>query len=239
VATIQVQNTFSKHQLLFSHATELDTIWVSPTGSYAKTASWTNPQGTWYGYQALKDFYVRANTESQMKTLEAISKLYPEIKVLPENQGIGTWGVNSPTNPVIEIAGDGKTAKGMWESNGPTLSPSVRDGKLVVSGNWYWRRYAVDFAKEDGQWKIWHMNIVYDIVTPLDASYGMDYTKLWEASKAVPEDSSKIKTGEPSTMPAPTKANSNPYERWSPLRPVEHEPKIPEPYYTFSETFSY
>jgi len=226
---LEVQNTMSKHSYLsvFDHARELKEIWVREDGEFAKTAHWTNPQGIQEGIDLIKKNYVTDYMERQKKLLEEINKLYPEIKVSPENYGIGSWGFNDPTNPVIEIAGDGKTAKGIWNSNGPSLSTSVVDGKLSVHGTWFWRTYAVDFVKEDGKWKIWHMNIVYDISSPLDAEYGMDYTKY------------KASTGGGSSYLTMNKPNPNPYQPWSPLRIPQNQPRIPEPYYTFSETFSY
>ncbi|MDB9822226.1 nuclear transport factor 2 family protein [Deltaproteobacteria bacterium] len=229
----EVQNVMSKHQLIRDNIEELNTIWVRQDGPNAKTAKWTQPQGIWEGMESIMSYYGTAAREGEIRTLEAISELYPEIKVVPENYGIGDWGVNSPTNPVIEIAGDGKTAKGLWESNGPYMSSSVVDGKVAVHGTWFWRTYAVDFMKEDGQWKIWHMNIVYDISTALDAPYGMDYTKY-----QAPERDTYGGGGTPG-LPAPTGVNPNPYRNWSPTRVPERQPRIPEPYYTFSETFSY
>lgn len=233
LAMLEVQNTFSKHQRIRDNVEELNTIWVRQDGPNAETAKWTQPMGIWEGMDAIMSYYGTASRENEKKTLEEISKLYPDIKVTPENYGIGTWGVNSPTNPIIEIAGDGKTAKGIWESNGPSLSSSVVNGQLEVHGTWFWRTYAVDFIKEDGQWKIWHFNIVYDISSALDAPYGMDYTKY-----RAPERDTYGGGGVPG-LPSPTMANPDPYLNWSPLRIPQDQPRIPEPYYTFSETFSY
>jgi hypothetical protein len=28
---------------------------------------------------------------------------------------------------------------------------------LLPGGHWVWGRYAIDFVKEDGEWKIWHL----------------------------------------------------------------------------------
>ena len=229
----EVQNVMSKHEYIRDNTEELNTIWVRQDGPHAKTAKWTSPAGIWEGMELIMSYYGTASNESEKKSLEAIHELYPDIEVKPENYGIGTWGFNSPTNPVIEIAGDGKTAKGIWESNGPYLFPSVVDGKVVVHGTWFWRTYAVDFVKEDGQWKFWHMNIVYDVSSPLDAEYGMDYTKV-----KAPERDTYKGGGQPG-LPSPTRPNPDPYPSWSPTRVRPAQPRVPEPYYTFSETFSY
>ena len=41
------------------------------------------------------------------------------------------------------------------------------------------------------------------------------------------------------TMQMYTAENPNPYKPWSPTKVPAIEPRFPEPYYTFSETFSY
>lgn len=56
------------------------------------------------------------------------------------------------TTPVIEVAEDGQTAKGVWMSPGHETVPN-----LLPGGHWVWGRYAIDFVKENGQWKIWHI----------------------------------------------------------------------------------
>jgi len=233
---LEVEKIMSKHKHIgggaWDNTKELETIWVDPDGPHSKTATLGSPSGIWEGMELIMRYYGTAHRDSQRKELEAFNKLYPDIKVVPENYGIGTWyGGNNPTNPVIEIAGDGKTAKGLWDSNGPMITSSVRDGKVVAQGAWFWRMYAVDFVKEGGEWKIWHMNIVYDIIPPLEAEYGLDWTKY-----RVPE---RRGGGDSSDPLGPTRPNPNPYEEWSPLRLPQHQPRIPEPYYTFSETFSY
>jgi hypothetical protein len=56
------------------------------------------------------------------------------------------------TTPVIEIGADAQTAKGVWMSPGHETVPG-----LLPGGHWVWGRYAIDFVKEDGEWKIWHL----------------------------------------------------------------------------------
>lgn len=76
----------------------------------------------------------------------------------------GQLHVHSMFTPVIEVAADGKTAQGVWDSFGPNLS----NGTDV--GNWLWVKYGVDFIKEDGAWKIWHMQVFALFNTPYNKS---------------------------------------------------------------------
>jgi hypothetical protein len=58
-------------------------------------------------------------------------------------------------NPVIVVAGDAKTAKGLWVSPGIEVSP--QDG--VGKGMWLTVKYGVDFKNMEGEWKIWHLRV--------------------------------------------------------------------------------
>ncbi|KAF5989499.1 hypothetical protein FBULB1_878 [Fusarium bulbicola] len=81
--------------------------------------------------------------------------------------------LHETTTPLIEVAGDGETAKGFWlmagvesgladPKNVGTMpeflyEPEDKnvDGKRVWT-HWVWCHYALDLLRQDGQWKIWH-----------------------------------------------------------------------------------
>lgn len=67
------------------------------------------------------------------------------------------------TTPVIEIADDGHTGRGLW------ISP----GHETVAGQayWAWCKYAVDFRKVRGTWKIWHLKVHGTFFTPYDKDW--------------------------------------------------------------------
>ena len=76
---------------------------------------------------------------------------------------------------VLEVAGDGKTAKGCWISPGhescfiPDFDkipgwkkgdPVPPDAPMVSSCEWAWSKYQVDFIRDaDGEWKFWKMRL--------------------------------------------------------------------------------
>ncbi|KAI1027504.1 hypothetical protein LB503_013447, partial [Fusarium chuoi] len=86
---------------------------------------------------------------------------------------LGKLILHETTTPLIEVAGDGETAKGFWlmagvesgladPKNVGTMPEFLYepedenvDGKRVWT-HWVWCHYALDFLKQDGQWKIWH-----------------------------------------------------------------------------------
>lgn len=76
----------------------------------------------------------------------------------------GQLHMHSMFTPVIEIAQDGKTAQGVWDSFGP----NIQTGDSGT--NWLWVKYGVDFIKEDGQWKIWHLQVFPIFNTPYNTS---------------------------------------------------------------------
>jgi len=69
----------------------------------------------------------------------------------------GAMGIHPTTTPMIVIARDGKTAKGVWIGTGLVAGKDKDTGKPKCG--WEWDRYGVDFIKEDGKWKFWHFHI--------------------------------------------------------------------------------
>lgn len=243
MATIEVQNAYSKHayyHTIGAHCEEMADIWVKEDGEYAATARWTR-MGSMLeeGIPLIKKHYCTDNEESKKQKLEAISKVYPEVKNVPENIGIGYgYTIHTQTTPIIEVAGDGKTAKGIWYSPGIGTNVEITNGKPEISGGWFWEKYAVDFVKEDGKWKIWHLVNVMD---PTPQSWGVQTAQKPAGEKEQQASGDKGQqaqggTGENSDGLKPV---ADPYETWSPTTKSKIYPKFPEPYYTFSETFSY
>jgi hypothetical protein len=237
MAILEVQNVFSKHcyyHEMGKHRAEMESLWVSKDGEYADTVKWTNPQGIWKGYDAVWNFYVAAHEATLQQTLDEISSIYPSIQNVPENLGIGgEWASHLQTTPVIEVAGDGLTAKGVWYSPGLHMTAQISNGNVSKSGSWFWEKYGVDFVKEDGKWKIWHISIYYENTAP---GWNADTNNYYSSAQTAGSGSN---TQSGPNLPSPTESNPDPYKAWSPTKLPEIEPQLPEPYYTFSETFSY
>lgn len=138
----------------------------------------------------------------------------------------GDVRVHALLSPIIEVAEDGQTAKGFWQTSGP--------GFQVASGNpaaqIAWENYAVDFIKEDGQWKIWHLHNITHYYYDLDKTFAEQVA----AASAPPAQGGMGAGG-----PPPGGAASGPiYRAWTPTTTPNQIP-LPQPYRTFSETFSY
>ena len=227
LAMLEVQNVMSKHAYYHSagrNYEELADIWVKHTPN----PTFSNPHGSWVGMDHIRAAYGELNRDNQDKSMKALAAKYPGIKVAPESRGVGEWIIHTLTTPIIEVAGDGKTAKAMWYSPGAGVSARP-DGK--AGGTWFFEKYGVDFVKEDGAWRIWHIQMFYDLTGPLEhglADVPVRPTGPREQGERRPEDP-RMKM---------QKAPVNPYPEWSPTTVPVVVP-WPKPYYTFSETFSY
>ena len=98
---------------------------------------------------------------------QQIKSLYEKLHDEPLE---GTMFEHQFTTPMIEVAGDGQTAKGVWFS--PGHETAYRDGELQAY--WCYGKYGADFIKEDGEWKIWHWHFYDTFMCPYDKSW-VDY----------------------------------------------------------------
>ncbi len=157
-------------------------------------------------------------------------------------------------SPIIEVAADGKTAKGMWLMSGlesGLTAPESAKGapdfmyekNVTVDGKKVWMhtvyaKYGVDFIKQDGEWKIWHFHC-FEVAR---APYGTGWIPLAAAAQDVSFGDDLMYFGEdgkPVMMPkpdGPATIRHNPY-RTDKGQTLDLKP--PVPYRTFSETFAY
>jgi hypothetical protein len=119
------------------------------------------------------------------------------------------------TTPVIEVAGDGKTAKTVWLS--PGLETENREGKFQAL--WAWVKYGMDFVTEDGKWKIWHSHASSIYMTPYDKSWVEAPPSTSMARPPVPNE---MRPDRPSTY----------LWEYSTTKVYENVPAPPEPYET-------
>lgn len=193
---------------------------------------WAQNQGCWIGMPSLKVYYDDVNRLMQKAGLEKLAKLNPAIKNVPENRFIGNTILHLLTTPIIEIAGDGKSAKGMWYTPGVILS--TQDGK-TPTGDWIWERYGVDFVKEDGHWAFLNVQVNTDFMNPMGKplqQQGADAAGMGtEGGGPAPE-------GPPVKIPGPDIAKAM-YQEFGATRVPSLIPRLPEPYRTLSETFQY
>jgi hypothetical protein len=124
-------------------------------------------RGVFEGYESARRTLVDTEKYYELSHAEGMKKTFPNIK-FPSNFA-GKFESNLLGSPVIEIAGDGKTAKGVWVSL-MTIG-KTHDNQDKPQAMWIWWKIGADFVKEDGEWKIWHY-----VKNPV---YATTYDKSW------------------------------------------------------------
>lgn len=169
---------------------ELNELWVMQPEN-RKTASFGSTWGFYTGFDHVTNYYAK----------QPIPAYYGAQLIAPS----------------IQVAGDGKTAKGLWYS----IALFIEEG---VS-KWLSQKIGIDFIREPEGWKIWHVTEVYDSCFPAGTDHG-DTKDIYEPG----EDPLEIRFGEPDIQVLT-------HERilcWA-----DDYPWMPEPYETFADELSY
>ena len=169
---------------------ELDELWTSQCRD---TASFGSNTG----------FYV---------TLDSIRKWYAT-----RPSGTGVLSSYPVSTGLVELAGDGKTAKGLWYCIGQETVP----GKAT----WITGKVAMDFIKEGDEWKIWHVVEANDLSCGAGEFYSAG-SPYWD-----PETDPVVKAF--GTPDVPVLTHDPNFNWW------DDYPAMPEPYETFCDCISY
>jgi hypothetical protein len=114
---------------------------------------------------------VEYNNSGVFEGVEGLHKFVVGMHPTAGKSRPGSITVHPVSTPVIEVAGDGKTARGVWISDGFETVPEtyfVKDKPMVFG---IWEAYAADFIKEDGAWKFWRIHLHRVIIHPFDKSW--------------------------------------------------------------------
>lgn len=221
-----------------------------------------NVMGVWAAYMATgqlqktveliaqqqPDVSVGVNGNALLMGLDAFQKTFAKDSATTSNN----LDIHTLSSPIIEVAEDGKTAKGFWQSVGQTITLS----RGAPSTALVYEDFAVDFIKEEGQWRVWHMQMFtdlnYDLNKPLDeqlktmaapprtsgpGAAGPGAPPGGPGAGGPPGGQAAGAGGPPAGAPVGPPAGPL-YRSWTPTRgPITVQ--LPRPYKTFSETFSY
>jgi len=141
----------------------------------------------------------------------------------PDKKNAGQMHLHQLDTPCIQVAGDLKTAKGVWFSPGHETGVDSQTGKGSV--NWCWSSFGTDFIKEDGVWKIWHYHCYAMIMSPFD--------KPW--TELTDDSGMKMKFPEGKGPNKPTTY----FNEYRTTKPRELVPAPPMPYETFDPKTAY
>lgn len=138
---------------------ELNDLWVN-SHKYRKTASLGSNWGYYVGMDNISNYYVVKHIADRQKVLDAYCAAHPGVENRRENLGYGCMSFHPVGTPLVVLSGDGYTAKGNWYVAG---QDSTWQPGGPAECRWINDRLAVDFVKENGQWKIWHLVISNDL----------------------------------------------------------------------------
>ena len=183
----------------------------------------------WYvGRDAVLGYYAAIEAETRLAS-KLIAARFPEKtagKSEDELFGVGQISYRPIDTQVVEVADDLQSAKGLWVVRG--LVERVTPAGPVSF--WDFSYWAADFIPEDGEWKILHMQDLHEV----DRRQGLPLTGL---EPELPEDPAFAEM-KAISLPSPT-VPCVLRETFRADRPFTPSPRVPEPYSTLSETFSY
>ena len=184
--------------------------------------------GYYKGAEAVAGYY-RGLGEEVALSSSLIQKKFPEkLGSLSAEKvnGVGMMTYLPFDSHVIEVAGDGKTAKGIWNVRGSYC-------RLETCGPvsyWTFGWAAVDFVREGNEWKIWHLLLVYNV----NHQCGTSFCEKPKAFEPVAE----FKPIGDFKLPEPN-VSRKVMDYFYPDRPRTMSPPCPVPYDKFENTFSY
>ena len=235
-----IENLMGRYQYLHTanHDLEIvDQFWSHredaqiEEGFYGVYAGWQ--------FQSVADFYSEKYGMDRYTPPRPANE--PEGPVGPEfppeapRKKAGKLVVHTMTTPVIEVAEDGQTAKGIWISAGhesgvfgpgelsgipriDNASPD-EDGDRILA-DWVWLKYGVDFVKEGEEWKILRLHIYSIFRCPYDENW-VAFSKRYAEEEA--DMDSLHRFGMSGTTPLKP---STGYWRYSPEAVPELDPYI-------------
>ena len=159
-----VENIMNRHVMYHcygEHREEVEQIWVTEKEN-RETCSFGQNQGFMLGFGAVWDGYVTYHDSMWMTSVTRYLEQnginvdgWTDEEILEVYGGVGQLLLHVTTTAIIEIAEDGKTAKGFWYSPG-MIKETGQNAQAI------WEAYGADFVKEEDGWKIWHLHMYTD-----------------------------------------------------------------------------
>ena len=244
----QIENLMALHSYYHAanmNSNELEDIWSK---EQPEETSWQQNFGFWKSMPHMYKYYGEGHDVTGEHLRKQIIEARPELKeelMAPDIdvRRLVEMPVHTLTTSIVEVAEDGMSAKGLWYTPGYAIRRNYLEDS--ASACWMWEKYGADFVWENGEWKFLHIQIGMDIM----GDYGQSWTDPRPmggpppAPKPEPEkdENGKELKKAPSMGGGISQPPDGPgkYSVYSRTRVPSEYPRIPEPYTTLSETFSY
>jgi len=234
-ASIEVQNLISKFFYL-QEAGMFEERWDLLANKTPGVRVEAGVRGVFEGKKHAYETMVTHEKIFETSHAQAIRAEFPDLEF--ETPHTGMLETSVVGTPVIEVAGDCKTAKGIWMAimmgAKARLGANGQPKPFIV-----WWKIAADFVVEDGQWKIWHL-----AQNPLfTGDFEPDWVEQSKHMPPVPKPNATWKNVHKvegvSAWPVPDRPTTEVYNPYRIDRTPKNFPAPPEPYETFDETTSY
>ena len=197
---------------------ELDDLWVKKPENRA-TASYGSNWGYYVGMEEIARYYVLEHDKRMKARLARYREAMPSGGVTDKT---GYMNMHTLSTPLVKLAQDGKTCRGMWYDMNAYNDGSPDGSAEELLLPW---QVACDLIKEDGVWKIWHLFLSNDMFITI----GKPVSEI-PVYPGPGEDPVREEFGKPTI---PMLAHDNTFG-WGDMYPP-----MPEAYYTFDAANSY
>jgi hypothetical protein len=216
LAALEVDLAETKHQLARAQAvTEIQNVIARYTLYHS--AGWQKECLDLFAMRT-EDVGLEIAMWGQFWGPRGIYQNYVEGIAQHEGDRIGWFCEHPVSTPLIEVAGDAKTAKCIWSTFGPETAKMRPEDEWTP--NWMYGKFSCDFILENGHWKMWHFQVLPDIMCPTCEPF----------TKQKPHDDFK-----PEDMPKPD-APTTFCEEYDVNKARKFWPQPPQPYETFEKS---
>lgn len=235
-AYMEIKNVWAAHAYCYraqQQRYEIENFWAKEHDDIM----YAHGNMAFVGKETVLNYYAKGNEVMNEGKLKLACELFPDkIENNPENIGVGDLVARLQATPYIQIAKDGKTAKGIWYVLGYNVEMD-RKGEpdvMLLLG-----KECVDFIKENDGWKIWHFRDSGDFMGRVNDTF----LKTILESRPFMDPGKDEPVGRTVEGAFP-KANRKIYDFaeesiYSVLRAAKFSPEIPEPYDTWTDEMSY
>ena len=133
----------------FAQEQGMEAEWFDELWSGREDISLGENNGFWIGRQPVRRAWAEGRAAARQADAEILRVSRPEA-----GPGDGSMDRVNLMSPLVEVARDGETAKAMWYCPGVSAR-SEAVGKMHLC--WHYIRYAADFIREEGKWRLWHV----------------------------------------------------------------------------------
>ena len=168
-----IQDQASRFMLCWSNGDRrraIDELWVRKTHN-KRTASFGTNIGYYVGMDEVVRHFIEEYEQECDTALARFQAAAPEAGYTQADRGLGMTAQHSCTTPLVYIADDAQTARYLAYDVGMSATgkpDGTADGYFEVS------LIFIEFAREDDEWKIWHVVEEHDF----SIRSGEDYDQM-------------------------------------------------------------